>query len=81
MLIFYLFFDILYSLNCVTTTKDATAIAGGFSESYIKIWSLKGEKLKSLRNTINPAHVNDCMLARETHLMLSKKKEANICHF
>jgi transcription initiation factor TFIID subunit 5 len=35
-------------------------MAGGFSESFIKIWSLKGEKLKSLRNTINPAHVNDC---------------------
>lgn len=48
------------SLNCVTTSKDATLIAGGFSESFIKIWSLKGEKLKSLRNTINPAHVNDC---------------------
>ncbi|KAG0801430.1 hypothetical protein G6F22_001253 [Rhizopus arrhizus] len=47
------------TLNCLTTTKDATLIAGGFSESFIKIWSLKGEKLRSLRNTINPAHVND----------------------
>ncbi|CAO3702377.1 unnamed protein product [Rhizopus stolonifer] len=47
------------SLNCLTTTKDATLVAGGFSESYIKIWSLKGEKLRSLRNAINPAHVND----------------------
>lgn len=55
----YTFHNTHDSLNCVTTTKDATAIAGGFSESYIKIWSLKGEKLKSLRNTINPAHVND----------------------
>lgn len=50
----------MFSLNCVTTSKDATLIAGGFAESFIKIWSLKGEKLKSLRNTINPAHVNDC---------------------
>ncbi|KAI8976819.1 WD40-repeat-containing domain protein [Pilobolus umbonatus] len=47
------------SLNCITTSDDASLIAGGFGESYIKIWSLKGDKLKSLRNTINPAHVND----------------------
>ncbi|KAG2213828.1 hypothetical protein INT47_001097 [Mucor saturninus] len=55
----YTFHNTHDSLNCVTTSKDATLIAGGFSESFIKIWSLKGEKLKSLRNTINPAHVND----------------------
>ncbi|KAG2234825.1 hypothetical protein INT48_006742 [Thamnidium elegans] len=55
----YTFHNTHDSLNCVTTSKDATLIAGGFAESFIKIWSLKGEKLKSLRNTINPAHVND----------------------
>ena len=43
----------------MTTTKDATLMAAGFSESFVKIWSLKNEKLRSLRNTINPAHVND----------------------
>ena len=40
-------------------TEDATLVAGGFSESFIKIWSLKGEKLRGLKNTVNPAHVND----------------------
>ncbi|CEI89162.1 hypothetical protein RMCBS344292_03530 [Rhizopus microsporus] len=55
----YTFHNTHDSLNCVTMTKDATLIAGGFSQSFIKIWSLKGEKLRSLRNTINPAHVND----------------------
>ncbi|CEP13051.1 hypothetical protein [Parasitella parasitica] len=55
----YTFHNTHDSLNCVSTTRDATLIAAGFSESFIKIWSLKGEKLKSLRNTINPAHVND----------------------
>lgn len=59
---FCIYFLYICSLNCVTTSKDATLIAGGFAESFIKIWSLKGEKLKSLRNTINPAHVNDCKL-------------------
>lgn len=51
-------------------TKDATLIAGGFSQSFIKIWSLKGEKLRSLRNTINPAHVNDCEYSYENNLNL-----------
>ncbi|OBZ87275.1 Transcription initiation factor TFIID subunit 5 [Choanephora cucurbitarum] len=55
----YTFHNTHDSLNCVTTTKDATLMAAGFSESFVKIWSLKNEKLRSLRNTINPAHVND----------------------
>jgi hypothetical protein len=48
------------SLNCITMSEDASLIAGGFSESYVKIWSLKGEKLRSLKNNITPAKVNDC---------------------
>lgn len=48
------------SLNCITISEDASLIAGGFSESYVKIWSLKGEKLRSLKNNITPAKVNDC---------------------
>jgi transcription initiation factor TFIID subunit 5 len=41
-------------------SEDTSLIAGGFSESYVKIWSLKGEKLRSLKNNITPAKVNDC---------------------
>ncbi|KAI8875847.1 WD40 repeat-like protein [Backusella circina FSU 941] len=55
----YTFHNTSDNLNCISVTKDATLIAGGFSESYIKLWSLKGDKLRSFRNTINPAHVND----------------------
>ncbi|KAI8888811.1 WD40 repeat-like protein [Backusella circina FSU 941] len=47
------------SLNCVTITKDTSLIAGGFSESFVKIWSLKGEKLRSLSNNIDPASIHD----------------------
>ncbi|KAG0175245.1 Transcription initiation factor TFIID subunit 5 [Apophysomyces sp. BC1034] len=64
----YTFHNTHDSLNCLTMTKDASLVAGGFSESFVKIWSLKGEKLKSLRNTINPAHVND-------YADLSRQKE------
>ncbi|KAI7889043.1 WD40-repeat-containing domain protein [Mucor mucedo] len=34
-------------LNCLTISQDTTLVAGGFSESYIKVWSLKGNKLTS----------------------------------
>jgi len=35
-------------------------MAAGFSESYIRLWSLKGEKLKGLRSDISPESVRDC---------------------
>ena len=34
-------------------------MAAGFSESYIRIWNLKGEKLRALRNDIDPGSVKD----------------------
>lgn len=34
-------------MNCLTISQDTTLVAGGFSESFIKVWHLKGEKLKS----------------------------------
>ncbi|KAI9311313.1 WD40-repeat-containing domain protein [Dichotomocladium elegans] len=56
----YTFHNTHDGLNCLSITEDATLIAGGFSESFIKIWSLKGEKLRGLRNTrLNPADIND----------------------
>ncbi|KAI8140498.1 WD40-repeat-containing domain protein [Fennellomyces sp. T-0311] len=55
----YTFHNTHDGLNCLTMTEDATLVAGGFSESFIKIWSLKGEKLRGLKSTVNPAHVND----------------------
>ncbi|GAB5585488.1 Transcription initiation factor TFIID subunit 5 [Umbelopsis nana] len=55
----YTFHNTHDSLNCITMSEDTSLIAGGFSESYVKIWSLKGEKLRSLKNNITPAKVND----------------------
>ncbi|KAG0743474.1 hypothetical protein G6F57_006174 [Rhizopus arrhizus] len=43
----YTFHHTQDQLNCITISDNATLVAGGFSESFIKIWSLKGEKLKS----------------------------------
>ncbi|KAI8578790.1 hypothetical protein K450DRAFT_245543 [Umbelopsis ramanniana AG] len=55
----YTFHNTHDSLNCISMSEDSSLIAGGFSESYVKIWSLKGEKLRSLKNNITPAKVND----------------------
>lgn len=38
-------------------------MAAGFAESYIRLWSLKGEKLKGLRSDFQSSGVKD----REFH--------------
>lgn len=38
---------LFFRMNCLVISDDSTLVAGGFSESYIKIWHLKGKKLKS----------------------------------
>lgn len=37
-------------------------MAAGFAESYIRLWSLKGEKLKGLRSDFQSSGVKDCKL-------------------
>ncbi|CAI2169147.1 15336_t:CDS:10 [Funneliformis geosporum] len=54
---FYTFFNTYDSLNCLSISEDTTLIAGGFSDSYVKIYSLKHEKLRGLRGLINPAEM------------------------
>jgi hypothetical protein len=34
-------------------------IAAGFSESYIRLWSLKGEKLRGLRSDFQANQIKD----------------------
>ncbi|KAG8877972.1 Transcription initiation factor TFIID subunit 5 [Tulasnella sp. 332] len=40
-------------------SQDSTLLAAGFSESYIRIWSLRGDKLKGLRSDFNPSQIKD----------------------
>lgn len=35
-------------------------MAAGFSESYIRLWNLKGDKLRGLQNDFDPSSINDC---------------------
>ncbi|CAO3607691.1 unnamed protein product [Cunninghamella echinulata] len=52
----YTFHNTRDSLNCITFSEDLSLVAGGFSESFIKVWSLKGEKLK--KPNISKDHEN-----------------------
>ncbi|KAG0055098.1 Transcription initiation factor TFIID subunit 5 [Gryganskiella cystojenkinii] len=55
----YTFHNAHKSINCVAVSEDTTMMAAGFSESYVRIWSLKGEKLRGFKSNFNPAHIND----------------------
>ncbi|KAI8320440.1 WD40 repeat-like protein [Martensiomyces pterosporus] len=56
------------TLNCTTVSEDLSLLAGGFSESYIKIWSLKREPLRGFKGDFYPGSVvseNDLGAVRE----------------
>ncbi|KAF9286139.1 Transcription initiation factor TFIID subunit 5 [Mortierella alpina] len=55
----YTFHNASENINCVAVSEDATLMAAGFSESYVRLWSLTGEKLRGFRSNFNPAHIND----------------------
>ncbi|KAK9240195.1 WD40-repeat-containing domain protein [Lipomyces kononenkoae] len=44
----YTFHNTYDGLNCLEFSEDSTLVAGGFADSYVKVWSLKGEKLQGV---------------------------------
>ena len=50
--------DFVGSLTATAISEDATLMATGFADSHIRIWSLKGEKLRSATSDFDPASVN-----------------------
>jgi len=46
-------------------------MAAGFAESYIRLWSLKGEKLKGLRSDFQSSGVKDCELDFQINIDLT----------
>ncbi|KAJ1964707.1 Transcription initiation factor TFIID subunit 5 [Dipsacomyces acuminosporus] len=46
------------ALNCTAISEDLSLLAGGFSESYIKIWSLKHQPLREFKSDFYPGSVN-----------------------
>jgi len=51
--VMYTFHNTNDGLNSLAFSEDTTLCAGGFSESYVRIWSLKGEKLFSANPSEN----------------------------
>ena len=61
----YTFYDaedgcvVANSLTCSRISPDLTLMAAGFEESYVQLWSLKGERLSPLQSDLNLSNVRD----------------------
>ena len=51
--------DHSYSVPCCEFSPDTSLLAAGFSESYIRLWSLKGDKLRGMRSDFQMNAVRD----------------------
>lgn len=70
---------VLYRATASSFSPDVSLIAAGFNESYIRLWNLKGEKLRGMRSDFDPAEVKDgtymppmFMNYADDHLQLEK---------
>ena len=61
-------------LNSLSFSADCTKIAGGFADSYIKIWSLNGNRLRSLKGSSELA-ANDFEHGMEEALGRGKRND------
>lgn len=50
-------FTVAHSLTTVSFSEDSTMMATGFSESYIRLWSLNGKGLRALRTDLKSEEV------------------------
>ncbi|KAI0082275.1 TFIID and SAGA subunit [Panus rudis PR-1116 ss-1] len=55
----YTLHDVGEGVPCVSFSQDTSLMAAGFSESYIRLWNLKGEKLKGLRSDFQASAIRD----------------------
>ncbi|KAG4086570.1 WD40 repeat-like protein [Neocallimastix lanati (nom. inval.)] len=51
----YTFHNTHHGLNCISINNDETMICGGFSDSFIRVWSITG---KNLRGITKPRNIN-----------------------
>jgi hypothetical protein len=50
---------VLFRASASAFSPDVSLIAAGFNESYIRLWNLKGEKLRGMRSDFDPADAKD----------------------
>ncbi|KAG8219749.1 TFIID and SAGA subunit [Butyriboletus roseoflavus] len=60
----YTLHDVGEGAPCCVFSPDITLMAAGFSESYIRLWSLKGKKLGGLRNDGSPDSARNSSISR-----------------
>jgi hypothetical protein len=46
-------------MTCAGFSQDSTLMTVGFAESYIRLWNLKGEKLRGMRSDFQVTGVKD----------------------
>ncbi|KAJ8501632.1 hypothetical protein ONZ45_g12073 [Pleurotus djamor] len=61
----YTLHDVAEGSPCCTFSPDTSLFAAGFAESYIRLWNLKGEKLKGLRSDFQSSAVKDASSLRK----------------
>ena len=49
----------IFRSPCCSFSPDTSLMAAGFAESYIRLWSLKGEKLRGIRSDFSLSTVKD----------------------
>ncbi|KAK7059031.1 Transcription initiation factor TFIID subunit 5 [Paramarasmius palmivorus] len=55
----YTLHDVAEGAPCCTFSMDTSLMAAGFAESYIRLWSLKGEKLRGMRSDFSSNSIRD----------------------
>lgn len=48
------------SVTCSTFSQDTSILAAGFTESYIRLWNIKGDRLKGMRSDFQLSSIKDC---------------------
>lgn len=55
----YTYHDADDGLTCSQFSKDLSLMAAGFEESYVQVWSLKGESLRGVKNDFTLSEIRD----------------------
>ncbi|CAO1619192.1 unnamed protein product [Sympodiomycopsis kandeliae] len=55
----YTYHDVEDGLTCSTFSDDLSLMAAGFEESYVQLWSLKGEPLRALKSDVRLSEIRD----------------------
>lgn len=55
----YTYHDASDGLTCSSFSEDLSLMAAGFEESYVQVWSLKGQPLRGLKSNFSMSEIRD----------------------